>query len=631
VPVFTGPATGFVAGFAAPPATGALAAARIYRTGDGGAHWAAVWTAPPGLVLTFMGATPGPAPLLFAAGTDPARGGAATGPPAPVLVTSGDGGATWTVVVPALPASPTAPGTPAASPLPLAASLWPVLRFSFVSRADGFAWVDAMDEQVTPAGTAPLVLATRDGGRRWSALSLPAGLAGFDGALDFRSPEEGWVGGTTAAGCSRLWRTADGGQRWTSATGCLGFRVRAIDFTDAAHGFAGGGNRFHGNPPFEALLATSDGGATWHTVDAGHGATGRPFVELLFSSAADGLALEGTAPLMLQGGFEPADGTVLRTRDGGRTWTQVAAGAAWLVATGGAVWAADLSGRGLQRSGDGGASWTLQVQPASASVADVQVQPGGPGTAWVRVGPALFARSGAGWTPFPGPPGLYPPAFPWFAAPGIALAPAAGGGLLRTADGGGTWAPVALPAGSVDGVTFASPADGWAALAAGARPDRLLRTRDGGVAWSPAGRLPLALASLSFGPGLWAASGSLPGTGPAVAVSTDAGASWDVVALPGGLSCGPPAVAGPGLWLPCQRFSNTAPGGQTGFLLHWAPGVGWSARATGAFVPVAVSMATARDGDLTAAAAPGGTDGLYTTTDGGAVWTRAYPALPAPA
>gem|GEM_PF-1849194 len=629
-PVFLTADRGFVAGLAAPLGGGPEPAV-IEGTDNGGTTWTPVWTSTtPGLVFTFLGRSPGSTGVLYTAGT--IGPGPAGGPP--VFVVSTDGGQTWRVFRPALPQTPPAQvpyGVPGEKE-PLAQALWPDLQFQFVSPTVGFAGLNPMYNDGSSDDRAPLVLVTRDGGQTWSPLPLPTGLAGFSGGLDFTTPTDGWITGFTGSAqplCYRLWHTSDGGATWSTASGCLSFPLRAVDFVDATHGFAGGGNRFHGNPPFQAVLATDDGGRQWSTVYTEKRVVGRPIAQLLFTSPSSGLAVTGTVSI---GGNGPVQGTVLRTTDGGRTWAQVGAGARVVAVGPYTAWSSVPWDDALMATADGGATWDVVSRVGTLSIPRVYFLHGNAQVGWLAAGPALLTTTDGGrtWTPYPPAPSLYPLGFPWFASPLVAFAEGTGDALLRTGDGGRTWSALPVASGSmgVDSVTFTNPADGWAAVGTGNAPDALLATTDGGTTWRTAGTLPVADARLAFGSQLWVATGT--GLEAGVAVSIDQGAGWRTLRLPHSVSCRRPSVAGDSIWLACSRFSNTAPGGAAGIILRSSDrGLHWQASSSGILVPQSISMTGSQQGWMTAGPM-NRADGLYRTTDGGTSWTRVWPNLPGP-
>jgi photosystem II stability/assembly factor-like uncharacterized protein len=122
----------------------------------------------------------------------------------------------------------------------------------------------------------------------------------------FVTPEEGWVSGDAAT----ILHTTDGGQTWTAQLGgdprSPEKGITMLRFLDQKHGWAVQGAK---------LLGTSDG-ENWEQV----GIVPGPYSSMAdyqFVSPKEGLALEGTSGSSTY--------LIYRTKDGGRTWKDVAA------------------------------------------------------------------------------------------------------------------------------------------------------------------------------------------------------------------------------------------------------------------------------------------------------------------
>ncbi len=110
-------------------------------------------------------------------------------------------------------------------------------------------------------GDGGLVLTTHDLGRSWQTppADLPQIAAdNFDfHALAVQGPHV-WVAGSPG---SRIFHSPDGGQNWESIATGQTAPLRALTFSDPQHGWAVG--------EFGNILATQDGGHTWHSQRSG--------------------------------------------------------------------------------------------------------------------------------------------------------------------------------------------------------------------------------------------------------------------------------------------------------------------------------------------------------------------------
>jgi len=180
------------------------------------------------------------------------------------------------------------------------------------------------------------ILATADGGAHWTRqLSGKLNLT----SVDFISGQDGWAVGTTS-----LLATTDGGARWTAlAEPCP--VLRSVHFISPETGFAvaGGQNVGGADPEIPVLggvvLATADGGRTWHTM-----ATPANAQTVCFSDPRHG--------------WLGADGLLYRTSDGGTHWTALTSMAGAL----GSGYPAEMS---VECANDGSA-WALRVGPGAA-------------------------------------------------------------------------------------------------------------------------------------------------------------------------------------------------------------------------------------------------------------------------
>lgn len=347
----------------------------------------------------------------------------------------------------------------------------------------------------------------------YTAPGVPAPVQPLN-AIQFVSPRQGWV-----AGAGRILATSDGGRTWAAQYTGPG-KLGQVDFTDATHGWAVGTN---------ALLRTTDGGRTW--TQLGQPACTAPVESVHFVTHDLGYAIAGGAQVWMTGGVPAAvgGGELLRTTDGGATWSRVGGApaqaqtvcfsdaAAGFLGTPGKVW----------HTSDGGKTWALAfsepppargVRPPAPDTTVLECSGGN--SAWV-----LFLGYGAalGHAPYlayatqdarswrvlfeesyiesaarpgvhaPDGPGSYPGPFSVIspdAAAFVGYTPPAGngaaplelvtsGGATRTSKGnvGGISVPAAT--------AFTSPSQGW--VVGQTLPSRgsvIEATTDGGRTWT---------------------------------------------------------------------------------------------------------------------------------------------------
>jgi len=205
------------------------------------------------------------------------------------------------------------------------------------------------------------------------------------------------------------------------------------------------------------VLRTTDGGVTWTALSAGEGYDMRA-VEALDAQSAVALARDE------DGAF-----AVLRTTDGGASWAEelrtsdqrltsvcvVAPGHLLIVGT-------EYGPKQLVllESTDSGATWSERLIPCQWSARDVTFSD--PTRGWILLSDAF--------NPFSPPSGKY------------------GSVVMRTTDGGASWQTTDLGKVSWAGLTAIAFADGTNGWVLG---DKELRTTDGGVNWSDTGaRMP---------------------------------------------------------------------------------------------------------------------------------------------
>jgi hypothetical protein len=392
----------------------------VYRSTDGGASWHAT------AALDLPPAVPGaPGAYVLSLAVSPASprlvwAGTGTGG----LFSSTDGGAHWTAAgtaparsVPALAVAPSAARSLYAGVL--ATELDPGGIFasadggaSWTRRNQGLSGLESRSLAVSP-GTPEVLWAALDGeglyrsvngGSRWTRVPLP------DPALDSDIPlldvevAPSVPSTLYSLALNRLWRTTGSG---ASSTEIFAYpngpdlQFLRVDPTDPLH--------LWGSAPGEiddSIVQSTDGGATWNPLAAPVPGCGSLDLQVAPSSPST-LYLAGASPV---GPFcrEPLS-AVLRSTDGGATWTEADGGLnggtitrlaidphdpdLLYAGTGGGEDPAS-QGNGVWKSTDGGVSWSQTGGQLTGTIAALVVSPDG--VVWAaKVGEGVF-RSGDG-------------------------------------------------------------------------------------------------------------------------------------------------------------------------------------------------------------------------------------------
>lgn len=332
----------------------------------------------------------------------------------------------------------------------------------------------------------------------FGARPLPTGLTIT--ALCFVSGRTGYIGGS-----GFIDRTDDQGGNWRRVyRGTL--RIRQFDFLSSRTGFALATARGSGgNPGTSLLLQTDNGGWTWSEIPAflppqtarvhfirrslGYAAVESP-VFSLWRTGNGGLSW---SPVKLPAGAQTAD-----FANQSRGWSVVA----------------DASGYTVEKTVNGGRSWTPQTEVPFAGVFSARLAAVSQSDVWllVRGQPAMNQQSyalyrtndgGTAWKPvaarFVQPPSPPPPAANGpgalagtldavtgrFAAL-VGLDPAVYFGLVTVGatGSGGQWVNSRAAVEGQSGLlSFANPRDGWLAATPWQGPSTLYETTDGGKRW----------------------------------------------------------------------------------------------------------------------------------------------------
>lgn len=219
----------------------------VYRTSDGGQSWSLAWEDPDGFGTTDYKTIAVSGGNVLVGGTDNSMN--------PLMVRSGDGGATWQQI---------------ASPPEFVAPP------SFTSSSEG--WGIAVDWSHNG------LVHTTDGGVTWQTQYGPLFTDSRDYSdlpltgLAVADARHGWAVGALGA----ILRTTDGSAWRDLRTSLTDADLHGVEFVDGLHGWALGGGH---------LFRTSDGGQRWAAVAAG---TDFGFGSVSFVDADEGWAGETT-------------------------------------------------------------------------------------------------------------------------------------------------------------------------------------------------------------------------------------------------------------------------------------------------------------------------------------------------
>jgi photosystem II stability/assembly factor-like uncharacterized protein len=317
-----------------------------------------------------------------------------------------------------------------------------------------------------------------------------------------------------------LYGSANRGQAWRRLL--LG-RILSV----AAHRGPDGNALVFAGSEEDGVLRSEDGGASWTGANAGLADLTVVALALSPRFDADHLAFAGT----LSGLF--------RSRNGGRAWRaielDVAAEASvtcLAVAADGTVWAG-TDGQGLFRSDDGGTHWSRIDALGDESIMALAVSNDGQSIA-VALEHYLTVSSdgGHGWQRTANAP--EPVLSLLFAQPDngdLALLAGLPTGLVRSTDAGQSWLPsdAGLSAQLVLAVV-ASPTWATDRFLFAVRPtEGIQRSTDGGTTWT-ASAPPASVLGLAVSPSFDADRTLLAASTAGVLRSADAGLTWSVVA-----------------------------------------------------------------------------------------------------
>ena len=328
-----------------------------------------------------------------------------------------------------------------------------------------------MDRRVflgTAAATAlaPAVARPQDTGRIWAKLPTEP-YRGKQDDVVFVDTLTGWYGN----GAGKLFKTTDGGQTWVKQLDRPGTFVRALGFVDAELGFLGniGPDYFPNVSDPTPLYRTRDGGVSWEPVEIGGPAVkGVCAIDVLKTPFINAGVLDHRVTVRA-GGRVGGPAFLATSRDGGETWTaeDLSIHTAMILDVhfvseqvgficGASSADVQASTALILRTGDGGRTWsrvyegsrsfelTWKMSWPSASVGYVTVQSYNPDTTASQRFVAKSTDGGLSWRELPL---VDDPAVRTF---GVGFVDENRGwvgavpGGFATEDGGATWRPVQM-------------------------------------------------------------------------------------------------------------------------------------------------------------------------------------------
>ncbi|MCX9146533.1 WD40/YVTN/BNR-like repeat-containing protein [Erythrobacter sp. WG] len=169
-------------------------------------------------------------------------------------------------------------------------------------------------------GSQPAATAAPAAADGWRTFATEA-YRGKRDSVSFVDPDHGWYG----TGAGDLFATTDGGATWTKVASRPGTFVRAVGFVDRLDGFIGniGTDYYPGVTDTTPLYRTRDGGKTWEAVDTGAATIkGVCAIDILKTQRIYQGTLVPRTVIHAAGRVGGPTG-ILRSVDGGDTWSVI--------------------------------------------------------------------------------------------------------------------------------------------------------------------------------------------------------------------------------------------------------------------------------------------------------------------
>ncbi len=350
--------------------------------------------------------------------------------------------------------------------------------------------LDPIHPSTLYAGTGSGIFKSLDGASTW--VRLAAGPSDVQAVAMAPLTPSTLFAGTNGEG---LFKTTDGGTSWTAVAGLniRTFYSIAIDPRASGTIYVGGQTLYSSTTD---LAKSTDGGATWKTLDPGPQSS---YVQIIAIS--------------------PSSPSTLYVAGYGGTFGALS----------------------LRRSTDAGASWLsiTDALPPFTQPSLIAVDPRSPLTVYLAAGRALFRSTNGGLTWVPVTSGLTPVDYGSSSdlsalsfdprSPDVLYVGTVDNGLFRTRDGGATWNRLSRIFSNLTIVSIATDPSNPLTIYAAAHPPDIYKSVDGGVSWAEqtTGIPPSAtdLNEVVIDP---AAPSTLYVTtsGAGVLKSSDAGATW---------------------------------------------------------------------------------------------------------